>query len=65
VDGDPAFAADGYHILPGSAAIDAGVNVSVTTDIDGDPRPNGPGYDIGADEAQLRRVYLPMVLRNP
>lgn len=64
VGGDPAFAADGYHILPGSAAIDAGVNASVTTDMDGDLRPNGPGYDIGADEAQLWRVYLPVVLRN-
>jgi len=63
VDGNPAFA-DGYHILPGSAAIDAGVNVGVTTDVDGDPCPSGLGYDIGADEAQLRHVYLPMVMRN-
>ena len=51
--GDPAFVdPDGgdYHIGPDSAAIDAGVDVGVTTDIDGEARPNGPGYDIGADE---------------
>jgi parallel beta-helix repeat protein len=64
LNGVPAFSADGYHMLPGSAAIDVGVNAGVTTDIDNDPRPNGPGYDIGADEAQLRRVYLPLILRN-
>jgi uncharacterized repeat protein (TIGR01451 family) len=46
VDGD-------YHIGPGSAAIDAGVDAGVTEDIDGEPRPMGPGYDIGADEAGL------------
>ena len=48
--GNPAFAADGYHLTAGSAAIDAGVNAGVTTDIDGDPRPQGEGYDLGADE---------------
>ena len=48
--GDPAFAADGYHIGVGSAALDEGINAGVTTDIDGDPRPLGPGYDLGADE---------------
>jgi uncharacterized repeat protein (TIGR01451 family) len=51
--GDPAFVdpdAGDYHIDPGSAARDAGVSVGVTTDIDGDLRPVGPGYDIGADE---------------
>jgi hypothetical protein len=64
VDGNPVFAADGYHVLLGSAAIDTGVNAGVTTDMDGETRPNGPGYDIGADEAQLQRVYLPVVMRN-
>jgi thermitase len=51
--GDPAFVepdAGDYHIGPGSAARDAGVNAGVTTDIDGALRPVGPGYDIGADE---------------
>ena len=64
--GDPAFVdPDGgdYHLGPGSAAIDAGVDAGVLTDIDGDPRPIGLGFDIGADEA-WRWVYLPLVLRN-
>ena len=64
LNGNPTFAADGYHILLVSAAIDTGVDAGVTSDLDGDPRPNGPGYDIGADEAQLRHVYLPIILRN-
>ncbi len=50
---DPGFVdpANGdYHLLPTSAAIDAGVDAGVTVDMDGDPRPYGAGYDIGADE---------------
>lgn len=66
VDGDPAFVApayDDYHIGPGSAAIDAGVDVGVLTDIDGDPRPAGPAPDIGADEREYS-IYLPLVMAN-
>jgi len=48
--GTPAFAADGYHLTAASIAIDHGVNAGVTTDIDGEPRPMGAGYDLGADE---------------
>jgi len=51
--GDPVFVAPhagDYHIGPGSAAIDVGVNAGVTVDIDGEPRPVGAGYDVGADE---------------
>ena len=51
--GDPAFInpnAGDYHILSTSAAVDAGVDAGVMTDIDGDPRPAAFGYDIGADE---------------
>jgi len=51
--GDPSFVNpdDGdYHIAPSSEAIDAGVDAGVTMDIDGDQRPIGAGYDIGADE---------------
>jgi parallel beta-helix repeat protein len=63
--GDPAFAADGFHLRSSSAAIDRGVEASVTDDIDGDRRPYGNGYDLGADEwTDWRFVYLPVVLRQ-
>ena len=68
VDGDPVFASDGYHILTGSAAYNRGVDAGVTTDIDGDPRPDSCSPDIGADELVTGlgcwRVYLPAVMRN-
>jgi predicted outer membrane repeat protein len=51
--GDPKFvdpAKGDYHLSPGSAAIDAGANVGVSTDIDGEMRPNGAAPDLGADE---------------
>ena len=60
---DPRLAPDGYHLGPGSAAMDAATNAGVTDDVDGDRRPIGPAPDIGADE---RRIYVqvPLVLRN-
>ncbi len=60
--GDPAFAPDGYHLTAGSAAIDRGVNAGVTSDLDGQPRPSGAGYDLGADEYREPRIYLPLIL---
>ncbi|HFD40704.1 MAG TPA: DUF11 domain-containing protein, partial [Anaerolineae bacterium] len=51
--GDPAFTdPDGgdYHIGSASAAVDEGVDAGLETDIDGDSRPTGLGFDIGADE---------------
>jgi uncharacterized repeat protein (TIGR01451 family) len=51
--GAPAFVNPGgydYHIGPGSAAIDAGVDKGITDDVDGETRPHYNGYDLGADE---------------
>jgi hypothetical protein len=53
LSGDPAFmdpAAWDYHIGSDSAAIDQGMGAGVTTDFEGDTRPQGAGYDVGADE---------------
>ena len=32
-------------------------------DFDGDPRPLGAGFDIGFDELNVRKLFLPLVLR--
>ncbi|MBN1667101.1 MAG: hypothetical protein JW862_08425 [Anaerolineales bacterium] len=60
---DPKLAPDGYHLLPGSGAIDAGVAAGLLPDIDGQLRPLGTGYDIGADEYFLYYVQLPLLQR--
>jgi parallel beta-helix repeat protein len=39
-----------YHLVPGSAPINAGVVTNILTDLDGNVRPQGGGYDIGAYE---------------
>lgn len=67
---EPGFvapAAGDYHIGAGSGALDRGVEAGVGSDIDNEPRIYGPP-DLGADEywppGALKRVYLPLVLRN-
>jgi hypothetical protein len=39
-----------FHLLPGSPAIDSGLDLGVTADIEGTPRPQGGGFDRGAYE---------------
>jgi hypothetical protein len=44
-------AADDYHLAPGSPAIDAAAATQApATDLDGNPRPQGAGFDIGTYE---------------
>ncbi len=69
VEGDPQFvnpAHGDFHLQPGSPAVDAGSAADApSVDLDGDPRPGGTGYDIGADEyAERFSLYLPLVVRN-
>jgi hypothetical protein len=61
--GDPAFSADGYHLLPQSPAVNSGVDAGVNVDIDGERRPSRGGFDIGADEYGIK-LFLPLVVRG-
>lgn len=56
--------AGGYHLTAGSAAVDRGVASGVTKDIDGQFRPQGAGYDLGADEFGVFSIYLPVALKR-
>jgi hypothetical protein len=55
-----------FRLLPGSPAIDAGVAVSgVTVDFDGNRRPQGGGYDLGAYEYSGSSSQAKMLLPGP
>lgn len=46
-------AADNYHLLPNSPAVNAGMDLrsyGITSDLDGNPRPYGAAFDVGAYE---------------
>jgi hypothetical protein len=53
----------GFHLLPGSPAIDAALPSEIHSDIDGQFRPLGSAPDLGADEFGLPN-YLPIVIKN-
>jgi hypothetical protein len=63
--GNPLFADAAGHLSAGSPAIDHGIDVGVNVDLDGNPRPSGAGFDIGAYEFQvaLEKLFLPLVQR--
>ena len=51
IDADPLFVMEeDFHLNPGSPCIDAGIAADIPVDIDGDVRPYGAGFDMGADE---------------
>ncbi len=51
IDADPLFIGGGnYHLRPQSPCIDAGTDEGVYEDMDGQSRPWGAGFDLGADE---------------
>lgn len=70
VMGNPHFLASetyDFHLMPNSAAIDAGDPVGVPpappVDIEGAPRPYGARVDIGAYEWQGQGAFLPVILK--
>lgn len=51
IDADPLFVGEeDYHLSALSPCIDTGTDAGVYEDIDGQPRPIGAGFDMGADE---------------
>jgi uncharacterized membrane protein len=50
ITGQARFVDDAYHIAADSDAVDRGVDAGMWEDVDGDFRPSGDGFDIGADE---------------
>ncbi|MBG0785530.1 MAG: DUF1565 domain-containing protein [Anaerolineaceae bacterium] len=64
---DPMFvdpSTDDYHLDKESPAVDAGAVVTLDEDYDGDERPIGDGYDIGADEVKSQFFgFLPLFMK--
>lgn len=56
VTGSAGLAADGYHLTAASSAVDAGADLSLTYDIDQEPRLFGVAPDLGADESPYSKA---------
>lgn len=58
---------DDYHLRWDSPAIDRGVDMGVSTDLDGAPRPEGSGVDIGTYEFQepLHKIFILLMSSAP
>jgi len=55
---------DNYHISSDSPGMDTGTYVDLSEDFDGDSRPLGGGFDIGADEIRSSiEVFIPLILK--
>ena len=65
VAGDPLFVTDStgagtgdFHLQTDSPAIDVGVDAGVTVDFNGQARPSGTGFDLGAFELVQTKLHL-------
>ena len=63
IEGDPLFAADGYHLTKDSPAINEGAKTTASKDIDGESIPQAGVPDIGADEFPV--PCAAQIERNP
>src|SRR5207249_4468621 len=57
-------AANDYHLIAGSPAIDTGTTVAVPNDMEGKTRPAGAGYDVGSYEAASGAPPNPPVINS-
>ncbi|HUW21865.1 MAG TPA: right-handed parallel beta-helix repeat-containing protein [Candidatus Bathyarchaeia archaeon] len=64
LEADPLLDADSIHIHPCSPVRNAGANVDVTTDYDGDTRPDGSAPEIGMDEVSEECIFEAPVANN-
>ena len=70
IDANPIFVGNSdYHLTESSPCIDKGTSVGAPSyDIDGDQRPLGAGYDMGADEYPSAKImpkampWIPLLL---
>ncbi len=68
---DPDFLGGGtYHLSKDSPCIDAGISAGIDVDIDGEFRPAGMGFDMGADEFHTAPqitvdLVMPAVMYHP